>query len=65
MLKNILPRHIKILVRCKHSIDYSKVPKLLETDLKEKFVRGSGPGGQSVNKTSNCVFLTHIPTGIK
>lgn len=35
-----------------------------EKDLEEKFVRGSGPGGQSVNKSNNCVQLTHIPTGI-
>ena len=37
---------------------------LNEKDLLEKFVRGSGPGGQAVNKTNNCVQLTHIPTGI-
>ncbi len=37
---------------------------LNESDLSEKFVRGSGPGGQSVNKSNNCVQLTHIPTGI-
>lgn len=45
-------------------VDYSKVPKLNETELEEKFVRGSGPGGQSVNKTANNVILKHIPTGI-
>ena len=33
-------------------------------DLLEKFVRGSGAGGQKINKTSNCVFLKHIPSGI-
>lgn len=27
-------------------------------------VRGHGPGGQSVNKTTNCVVLKHRPTGI-
>lgn len=32
--------------------------------LLEKFVRGSGAGGQKINKTSNCVFLKHLPTGI-
>ncbi|KAK4875424.1 hypothetical protein RN001_011846 [Aquatica leii] len=40
------------------------VPVLVETELEENFVRGSGPGGQSVNKTANCVVLKHIPTGI-
>ncbi|XP_062583008.1 mitochondrial translation release factor in rescue-like [Saccostrea cucullata] len=39
-------------------------PVVLETDLEEDIVKGSGPGGQSVNKTSNCVVLKHVPTGI-
>lgn len=39
-------------------------PELLESDLEEQFVRGSGPGGQSVNKTSNCVVLKHRPSGL-
>jgi peptide chain release factor len=36
-----------------------------EQDIEEKFIRSSGPGGQKVNKTSSCVFLKHIPTGIE
>lgn len=36
-----------------------------ESDLQESFVRSSGPGGQKVNKTSTCVLLVHLPTGIK
>jgi protein subunit release factor B len=36
-----------------------------ESDLEEKFVRSSGKGGQHVNKTSSCVWLKHIPTGIE
>ena len=35
-----------------------------ESHLLEKFVRGSGTGGQKINKTSNCVFLKHLPTGV-
>jgi peptide chain release factor len=35
-----------------------------EENLLEKFVRGSGAGGQKINKTSNCVFLKHLPTGV-
>lgn len=47
----------------KKDLDYSSFPKLNEDDLEEQFVRGSGPGGQSVNKTSNCVVIVHKPTG--
>ena len=36
-----------------------------EEDLVEKFVRSSGKGGQHVNKTSTCVWLKHLPTGIE
>lgn len=36
-----------------------------ESDIIERFVRSSGPGGQNVNKTSTCVYLKHLPTGIE
>ena len=35
-----------------------------EDDLLEKFVLGSGSGGQKLNKTASCVSLRHVPTGI-
>jgi len=38
--------------------------RVSEEDLEETFVRSSGPGGQKVNKTSTCVFIRHIPTGL-
>jgi len=38
---------------------------IFEKDIEEKFVRSSGHGGQNVNKTSTCVYLKHIPTGIE
>jgi protein subunit release factor B len=34
-----------------------------EEDLVEKFITGSGSGGQKINKTSSCVYLKHEPTG--
>ena len=37
---------------------------LLENDIEEKFVRSSGAGGQKVNKSSTCVQLKHIPSGL-
>jgi peptide chain release factor len=36
-----------------------------EDDLIEKFILGSGSGGQKINKTSSCVYLKHLPTGIE
>ena len=39
--------------------------KIREADLEEKFVLGSGRGGQKVNKSSTCVYLRHRPTGVE
>jgi protein subunit release factor B len=42
----------------------SKQPIVIkEDDIEEKFCRGSGPGGQKINKSMNKVQLFHIPTG--
>ena len=35
-----------------------------ESQLRESFIRSSGPGGQKVNKASTCVVLIHPPTGL-
>lgn len=49
------------------SVSMERLAKELDVrpeDVQEQFVRGSGKGGQKVNKTSSAVMLTHLPTGI-
>ena len=41
------------------------LPTLVDSDLTESFVRGSGSGGQKINKTANKVVLVHNPTQIR
>lgn len=38
---------------------------IVEADLTEKFILGSGAGGQKINKTHSCVYLKHEPSGIE
>ncbi len=45
--------------------DRMKRLRIDEDDLVERFVLGSGAGGQKINKTSSCVYLLHIPTKIE
>ncbi|KAL8674358.1 MAG: hypothetical protein Q9168_001218 [Polycauliona sp. 1 TL-2023] len=35
-----------------------------EHEIQESFLKGSGPGGQKINKTSSAVQLKHLPTGM-
>lgn len=46
-------------------LDKMKHFDISEQDIIEKFIRSHGPGGQNVNKTSTCVYLKHVPTGIE
>ncbi|KIW27121.1 uncharacterized protein PV07_06892 [Cladophialophora immunda] len=39
-------------------------PTLPDADIKHTYVKGTGPGGQKINKTNSAAQLTHIPTGI-
>ncbi|KAH8821568.1 RF-1 domain-containing protein [Xylogone sp. PMI_703] len=39
-------------------------PPLAEDEFTETFLKGTGPGGQKINKTSSAVQLKHIATGI-
>ena len=45
--------------------DRMRALTIREADLVEKFVLGSGHGGQKINKTSSCVYLRHVPSGIE
>jgi len=36
-----------------------------KNDIIEKFIRSGGAGGQNVNKTSTCVYLKHLPSGLE
>jgi hypothetical protein len=38
--------------------------KIAEHEITEAFLRGTGPGGQKINKTSCAVQLKHLATGI-
>jgi peptide chain release factor len=39
-------------------------PTVPDDDLHHVFLKGSGPGGQKINKTNSAVQLTHLPTGL-
>ncbi|PJD93225.1 MAG: peptide chain release factor-like protein [Legionella sp.] len=38
---------------------------IIETDLVEKFILGSGKGGQNLHKTASTVYLKHLPSGLE
>ncbi|KAI0447531.1 RF-1 domain-containing protein [Xylaria telfairii] len=35
-----------------------------EEEIEESYLKGSGPGGQKINKTNSAVQLKHLPTGL-
>ncbi|MFA6090128.1 MAG: peptide chain release factor-like protein [Candidatus Woesearchaeota archaeon] len=39
--------------------------EIYSNDIVEQFIRGSGHGGQKVNKTSSTVYLKHLPTSLE
>jgi peptide chain release factor len=77
MIRSLLGRHIAARASCLPSAirpftassplqekPLPPRPKILETEIEESFLKGTGPGGQKINKTSSAVQLKHIPTGI-
>lgn len=41
-----------------------EVLHITEAELIEKFILGSGKGGQKLQKTASTVYLKHLPSGI-
>ncbi|KIW17273.1 hypothetical protein PV08_04464 [Exophiala spinifera] len=50
--------------RKKHAPPLPPRPSLPDHELKHTFVKGTGPGGQKINKTNSAAQVTHLPTGI-
>ncbi|KAL9128219.1 MAG: hypothetical protein Q9217_003065 [Psora testacea] len=48
----------------RHAAQFPPRMVVKDGDLEEAFLKGSGPGGQKINKTSSAVQLKHIPTGM-
>ncbi|KAI0016220.1 RF-1 domain-containing protein [Xylariomycetidae sp. FL0641] len=64
------PSHALLNTRCIHSSGFQLAKSMPprpkpppEEDMEEAFLKGSGPGGQKINKTNSAVQLKHIPTG--
>ncbi|MCJ1405124.1 hypothetical protein MMC11_008350 [Xylographa trunciseda] len=68
----IVPRHYfttRFLTTTPHAPAKARTalpprPTVAEDTFTEAFLKGSGPGGQKINKTSSAVQLKHLPTGI-
>ena len=45
--------------------EWMKKLHINEDDLVEKFIVGSGKGGQKLHKTASTVYLKHTPSGIE
>ncbi|CAG9943344.1 unnamed protein product [Clonostachys rosea f. rosea IK726] len=56
------PFHVALVARAKSLPPRPKPPP--ESEIEESYLKGSGPGGQKINKTNSAVQLKHIPTGI-
>jgi len=63
---SLLRTHARVFTTTRPLLAKSLPPRvpLPDADMIEKFLHGSGPGGQKINKTSSAVQLKHIPTGI-
>lgn len=48
-----------------HTHEVAQHLHILPDDVRENHTRGHGHGGQKKNKSTNCVELIHVPTGVK
>ncbi|KAE8354789.1 RF-1 domain-containing protein [Aspergillus coremiiformis] len=76
LLRTLIPRNFAshsqpvALLRCftitSHLTEKPLPPRLKinDADLTVSYLKGSGPGGQKINKTSSAVQLIHKPTGL-
>src|ERR1700761_706996 len=63
----VAPRHsFYTASNCLHNAGNHLPPRptLSDSEIKETYVKGTGPGGQKINKTNSAAQLTHVPTGI-
>ena len=45
--------------------EWMEILHINEDSLIEKFIIGSGKGGQKLHKTASTVYLKHVPSGIE
>ncbi|KAL7544854.1 hypothetical protein ACHAWF_008218 [Thalassiosira exigua] len=64
-IESVATRKLRENVPAAKTIDPVALPELKEDELEEKFAKGSGAGGQKINKTSNRVILVHTPTQVR
>ena len=61
-------RSLRLPFSLRHGISFRALttgpPWFDDADVVEHLSKGSGPGGQGVNRSENCVSLVHKPTGI-
>lgn len=62
----VLPRNVfhTLCPSLSKGVNLPPRPTLPDNEIKETYVKGTGPGGQKINKTNSAAQLTHLPTGI-
>jgi protein subunit release factor B len=64
LISNVLKSNRTVVISQRnYSPKSPNFPPLNESEIRELFVKGTGPGGQKVNKATNRCELKHLPTG--